>query len=102
MFTLQKMCPITSVDFNFSEDSQMLKIYVGDEMGFVRVQDASEILRKSKLKTIDLVKGNSKRNPYRKEEMKVSSAVEISEIYSSVLAGKESLNKPLFEEKYFK
>jgi len=35
MFTLQKMCPITAVDFDYNLNSEVLKIFIGDEMGFV-------------------------------------------------------------------
>ena len=69
MFTLQKLCPITSVDFVYNHDYESLWIYVGDEMGYVWVQNASEILHMSKVKEIDLVTGNNKWNPFRKIEI---------------------------------
>ena len=62
MFTLQKMCPITAVDFNYFSENEQLKIYIGDEMGFIRVQDATDLIKS--MKPLDLVTGNTKRNPY--------------------------------------
>lgn len=101
MFTLQKMCPITAVDFNYFSENEQLKIYIGDEMGFIRVQDATDLIKS--MKPLDLVTGNTKRNPYWKIEMaKVWTDFEISETISSVSATKEKFNKPLFEEKHFK
>jgi hypothetical protein len=47
-------------------------------MGFVRVQDASEILELSQVKPIDLVTNNNKRNAFRKIEYN-SSKSEASE-----------------------
>ena len=65
MFTLQKMCPITSIDSFFDTEAKELKIIIGDEMGSVRIQDASAIFEKLKLEPIDIVTGNFKRNPWR-------------------------------------
>jgi hypothetical protein len=65
MFTLQKMCPITSVDSFYDEESNVLKIIIGDEMGSVRIQDASALFDHVDLKPIDVVTGNLKRNPWR-------------------------------------
>lgn len=64
MFTLQKLCPITSVDFFYNVSYETLRIYVGDEMGFVRVQDATEIIHLQNIKPIYEVWDQKKRNPY--------------------------------------
>ena len=67
MFTLQKMWPITSIDSFYDEKNRSLKIIIGDEMGSVRIQDASTLFEDEeiKLKPIDVVEGNIKRNPWR-------------------------------------
>lgn len=65
MFTLQKMCPITSVDSFYDPESNVLKIIIGDEMGSVRIQDASALFTHVSLKPVDVVTGNLKRNPWR-------------------------------------
>jgi hypothetical protein len=64
MFTLQKMCPITSIDSYYDPIRKTLKIIIGDEMGFVRIQDASQLFEEIDLKPINVTK-NSKRNPWR-------------------------------------
>jgi len=64
MFTLQKMCPITSIDSCYDDKKKSLKIIVGDEMGYVRIQDASQLLTEIDIKPIDVTK-NIKRNPWR-------------------------------------
>ena len=65
MFTLQKMCPITSVDSFYDPESGVLKIIIGDEMGSVRIQDVSALFDHVDLKPVDVVTGNLKRNPWR-------------------------------------
>lgn len=39
------MCPITAVDSHWDAENNKLRIFVGDEMGFVRVLDATNIVR---------------------------------------------------------
>lgn len=65
MFTLQKMCPITSVDSHYDEKTGTFLLCVGDEMGYIRVQDLSSILVEFNLKPVDVVTKNHKRNPWR-------------------------------------
>lgn len=65
MFTLQKMCPITSIDSFYNLDKKILMIIIGDEMGNVRIQDASSIFAHIDIQPVDVVAGNFKRNPWR-------------------------------------
>jgi len=65
MFTLQKMCPITSIDTFCDNDNKILKIIIGDEMGNVRIQDVSAIFDFVDIQPVDVVVGNLKRNPWR-------------------------------------
>lgn len=65
MFTLQKMCPITSIDSYYDEKEKKLLIIVGDEMGYVRIQDVSQLLDGYDIEPINVVKTNHKRNPWR-------------------------------------
>lgn len=64
MFTLQQMCPITAVDSHWDTENQKLSIFVGDEMGFVRVLDATAIVKEEGFSPKD-VTDLKKRNPYR-------------------------------------
>jgi WD40 repeat protein len=65
MFTLQKMCPITSLDSFYDKEDNTLKIVIGDEMGYVRIQDASQLFELIDLQPVDVVANNLKRNPWR-------------------------------------
>jgi hypothetical protein len=65
MFTLQKMCPITSIDSFYNPDTKELKMGVGDEMGYVRIQDLTQITQQLDLKPENIVENNTKRNPWR-------------------------------------
>jgi len=38
---------------------------MGDESGMVKIQDLTPIIKEYKLKPIDVVTGNTKRNPHR-------------------------------------
>ena len=58
MFTLQKMCPITSVDSYYDEKTGTFLLVIGDEMGYIRIQDLSKILTEFKIEPVDIVKGN--------------------------------------------
>ena len=66
MFTLQKMCPITSVDSYYDPLTQKFLLLIADEMGYVRIQDISSILTELPgLVPTDVVTDNPKRNPWR-------------------------------------
>ena len=66
MFTLQKMCPITSVDSYYDMYRDKFLLLIADEMGYVRIQDISSILEEFPgLRPVDVVKDNVKRNPWR-------------------------------------
>ena len=65
MFTLQKMCPISSVDSFYDPESGRFLLIIADEMGYVRIQDISSIVTEFDLKAVDVVTGNFKRNPWR-------------------------------------
>lgn len=70
-FTLKKNCPITAVDTYYNPEDGKFLLLVGDEMGNVRVQDISAILRQTV--TAPIVPENTnnrKRNPYRLIDMK--------------------------------
>ena len=64
MFTLDKKCPITAVDSLWQPVQESLKIVIGDEMGYVRVQDCSAVVKEKGLKPIDNSE-SMKRNPFR-------------------------------------
>lgn len=59
------MCPITSVDSYYDPLTQTFLLIVGDEMGYIRIQDLSSVLKEFKLAPVDLVTHNHKRNPWR-------------------------------------
>lgn len=65
MFTLQKMCPISSVDSYYDELTGRLLLLIADEMGLVRIQEISSIISEFKLVPIDVTRNNFKRNPWR-------------------------------------
>jgi hypothetical protein len=65
MFTLQKMCPITCVDSYYDEAKGTFLLVIGDEMGYIRIQDLSSILKEINLTPIDITANNHKRNPWR-------------------------------------
>ncbi len=65
MFTLQKMCPISSVDSYYNMMTGKFLLLIADEMGYVRVQDISSILLEFSLCPVDVVKDDIKRNPWR-------------------------------------
>jgi len=67
MFQLDKMCPITCVDSYCDPATNTYLLVLGDELGYVRVQDISLIFadKSLNLQPIDLVTGNHKRNPHR-------------------------------------
>ena len=66
MFTLQKMCPITSVDSYYDPITERFLLLIADEMGYVRIQDISSILKEYPgIVPTDLVTNNPKRNPWR-------------------------------------
>lgn len=70
-FTLKKNCPITAIDTYYEEKSGKFLMIIGDEMGNVRVQDISAILRQTITQPIRPVDTSDvKRNPYRLIEMK--------------------------------
>jgi len=110
MFTLQKLCPITSVDFYYNTEFESLRIYVGDEMGFVWVQDATELIALAGLQKIDNVTGNKKWNPFRKIEIDESYRAgdyekmfrEESQMTDLEKWKEEVFWKPLFDEKFLK
>ena len=65
MFSLQKMCPITCIDSFYDLNSGAVFLLVGDEMGYIRVQDLSGILKEHSIVPVDVVAKNHKRNPWR-------------------------------------
>ena len=107
MFTLQKMCPITSLDSYYDERQKTLKLIIGDEMGYVRIQDASSLFDEVQdLKGIDIVTGNIKRNPWRIFKFDKSNK---NKDHDVDLAGSDSDNnimeqetQPMLEEDVFK
>lgn len=107
MFTLQKMCPITSVDSFYDASTNTFLLLIGDEMGYIRVQDLSNILHDFDLKPIDLVSNNHKRNPWRvlpieKAEAESSEINEVnSEAESQIDIGENEII-PLLKEGQFK
>jgi|LauGreDrversion4_2_1035121.scaffolds.fasta_scaffold44668_4 hypothetical protein len=60
------MCPITAVDSYYDEVNEKFLLLIADEMGYVRIQDISSILKEfSGLRPVDVVSNNPKRNPWR-------------------------------------
>ena len=60
------MCPITAVDSYYDENTERFLLLIADEMGYVRIQDISSILKEEfSLRPVDVVTGNIKRNPWR-------------------------------------
>lgn len=54
------------MDSFYDERLMTLKIIIGDEMGYVRIQDASRLFDEIEgLEPVDVVTGNIKRNPWR-------------------------------------
>jgi hypothetical protein len=69
-FTLKKNCPITAIDTYYDPKTGKFLMIVGDEMGNVRVQDISAILRQTVTLPIRPVDTSEvKRNPFRLIEM---------------------------------
>lgn len=56
--------PISSVDYHYNEETGQYLLLIGDEKGEVKIQDISVIIQHYDLKPIDLVNGNTKRNPF--------------------------------------
>lgn len=70
-FTLKKNCPITAIDTYYDEKTGEFILLVGDEMGNIRVQDISAILKQTKTRPIIPVDTSGiKRNPYRLIDVK--------------------------------
>lgn len=70
-FTLNKNCPITAIDTYYSKEEDKFLMILGDEMGQVRIQDISYILKQTEIPDIYPVDtSNVKRNPYREIEIK--------------------------------
>lgn len=65
-FTLKTNCPITALDTHYDPETGEFILLVGDELGNIRVQDVSAILKQKKTRPI-LPENTSekKRNPYR-------------------------------------
>lgn len=59
------MCPITSVDSFYDDKTKTFLLVIGDEMGYIRIQDLSAILVDFPLRSVDIVSNNHKRNPWR-------------------------------------
>ena len=64
-FTLKKNCPITAIDTYYNESDGKFLLLVGDEMGNVRVQDISAILKQTNTLPIRPFEQGEKRNPHR-------------------------------------
>lgn len=52
MFNLQKFSSITSILFDYKTDKGKNLLYLGDEMGYIRVYDFNELIDKANLKPI--------------------------------------------------
>ena len=113
MFTLQKMCPITSIDIysSVTPEGTTLKVIIGDEMGYIRIQDLSQIIPTMDVKPVDIVQNNLKRNPWRIFSIdkgdggvgggKFNESEHASETASSIEVESGEAT-PLLEEGYFK
>lgn len=66
MFTIQKASQVTYIDYEFTQEKQILTILMGDETGYVRVLDVSFIIKSFELKPI--IPKEENRNMMRKEE----------------------------------
>jgi WD40 repeat protein len=63
--SLEKVSPLSAVDSHFDPKTGEFIMIMGDESGMVKIQDLSPIVREYNLKPIDIVTGNTKRNPHR-------------------------------------
>lgn len=107
MFTLQKMCPITCVDSFYDEKTKTFLLIVGDEMGYIRIQDLSSVLTEFDLKPVDVVSNNHKRNalrvlPIEKAEAETTEANDAASDMSSQYGMDDHETVPLLKEGQFK
>ena len=63
--SLEKVSPISSIDSYYNAERNEYIMLMGDESGMVKIQDLSPIILEFDLKPIDIVTGNTKRNPHR-------------------------------------
>ena len=74
--------PLTAVDSYYNEHTGEFLLLIGDEKGWVKLQDISVIPKKYDLKPVDVSK-DSKRNPWRPlklEEHTLDRGHEVDEI----------------------
>lgn len=62
---IEKVSPLTAVDYFYDEQSGEFTLIMGDESGMVKIEDLTYIIDHYGLKAKDLVTGNTKRNPHR-------------------------------------
>lgn len=63
--SLEKVSPLSAIDSYYNHETGDFWMIMGDESGMVKVQDLSPIIREYKLRPVDIVTGNTKRNPHR-------------------------------------
>jgi WD40 repeat protein len=63
--SLEKVSPLSAIDSYYNPKSGEFWMIMGDESGMVKIQDLSPIIREYNLKPVDVVTGNTKRNPHR-------------------------------------
>jgi hypothetical protein len=64
-FTLKKNSPITAIDTYYNPVTGEFLLFIGDEMGSVKIQDLSAILKQRNIPIKPVNLDNVKRNPYR-------------------------------------
>jgi len=63
--SLEKVSPLSAIDSYYNPETGEYIMIMGDESGMVKIQDLTPIIKEYKLKPIDIVTGNTKRNPHR-------------------------------------
>ena len=101
------MCPITSVDSFYDDKTKTFLLVIGDEMGYIRIQDLSAILVDFPLRPVDIVSNNHKRNPWRvlpieKAESEAHDQHDAASDGSSNYDPNENEIVPLLKEGYFR
>ena len=73
MFNLQKFSPVSYFGEDFNDTTGKYLLYVGDEMGYVRVFELSELFEKAELKPVDPSYRDSRKYPSKIEDVEVRS-----------------------------
>jgi hypothetical protein len=64
-YSMEIDIPISAVDSHYDEKTGQFILLIGDEKGEVKIQDITAIIKHYDLKPVDIVTGDTKRNPHR-------------------------------------